>query len=218
HGKSGGPRGHASNYDVLLDDLQLVWDWAKRENLGRQRFLYGHSMGGQITLNFALRRQPDAAGVMVSAPWLILTYMPPAWKVALARTLAAVWPTFTQSTGLDVAVPMAHDQAHLNSFPDLNLAHALISARMGFNMLTGAAAALARAPEFTLPLLILHGDDDGAMSPAGSQQFYERAASADKTFKHYAGMYHEVHNETERERVLKDVVEWLDKHVGSLGS
>jgi alpha-beta hydrolase superfamily lysophospholipase len=212
HGKSGGPRGHTPRYDVLLDDLQLVWGWAEKENPGKKLFIYGHSMGGQITLNFALRRKPQAAGVIVSAPWLTLTYMPPAWKVTLAKVLSNILPTFTQKTGLDAAVKMAHDDAHLNSLPDLNLTHTFMSARMGFDVLAAADDALAHAIDFKYPLLILHGDADGAMNPAGSKQFYERASSTDKTLKLYPGLFHEVHNETERTVVLSDVVGWLERH------
>jgi alpha-beta hydrolase superfamily lysophospholipase len=211
HGKSGGPRGHTPRYDALLDDLQLVWDWAKNENPGKKLFLYGHSTGGQIALNFALRRRPEAAGVLVSAPWLILAYRPPAWKVMLAKALASLLPTFTLKTGLDAAVKMAHDEAHLNSLPDLNLTHTFMSARMGFDVLAAAEDALAHAADFKYPVLILHGEADGAMNPAGSKQFYEQASSTDKTFKLYPGMFHEVHNETERAAVIRDVIEWLDR-------
>jgi alpha-beta hydrolase superfamily lysophospholipase len=57
----------------------------------------------------------------------------------------------------------------------------------------------------------MHGDEDNAMSPAGSQLFYERAASPDKTYRHYPGMYHEIHNETERAQVLRDILNWLNQ-------
>jgi alpha-beta hydrolase superfamily lysophospholipase len=211
HGKSSGPRGHAPSYESLLDDLQFVYDWVKKENPGQEIFLYGHSLGGQITLNFVLRRKPDPAGVIVSAPWLRLTYMPPAWKVRLAQTLANLWPAFTQNTGLDKAVPMSHDQALLSSFPDLNLTHARISARLGFAALSAGEEALACAAEFNSPILLLHGDEDNAMSPAGSQLFYERAATPDKTYRHYPEMYHEIHNETGRAQVLRDILNWLDQ-------
>jgi alpha-beta hydrolase superfamily lysophospholipase len=107
---------------------------------------------------------------------------------------------------------MAHDDAHLNSLPDLNLTHTFMSARMGFDVLAAADDALAHAIDFKYPLLILHGDADGAMNPAGSKQFYERASSTDKTLKLYPGLFHEVHNETERTVVLSDVVGWLERH------
>jgi acylglycerol lipase len=34
--------------------------------------------------------------------------------------------------------------------------------------------------------------------------------TGDKTLKIYPGLYHEVHNELEKEAVLNDMVGWLD--------
>jgi acylglycerol lipase len=61
-----------------------------------------------------------------------------------------------------------------------------------------------------LPVLILSGTADRLSDPEGSKQLYERAQSKDKTLKLYEGFYHEILNETEKEKVLKDMVEWLD--------
>jgi alpha-beta hydrolase superfamily lysophospholipase len=209
HGRSGGPRGHIPGYAQVLDDVHAVSAWARAQHAGQVCFLYGHSMGGQITLSYALDRKPEVAGVVVSAPWLRLKYMPPGWKVRLGLALSQVWPTFALDTGLD-AVPMAHDTAHLGSMPELDLTHTRISARLGAEALSHGGALLAAAPAFSLPLLILHGEADSAMDPAGSRAFYERAASRDKTLKLYPGLYHEVHNETERSQVLADIRAWLD--------
>jgi acylglycerol lipase len=38
-------------------------------------------------------------------------------------------------------------------------------------------------PRITLPVLILHGTRDRATKPSGSQHFYEKTGSADKTLK-----------------------------------
>ena len=211
HGRSGGPRGHAPRYEALLSDLRLVHDEAGRQFPGRPICLYGHSLGGQITLNYALERRPAVLGVVVSAPWLKLVYRPPAWKVGLAQLLANVLPGFTQETGLDTAIPMTHDAALLAAYPDQHLTHAKMSARLGMDALRQGEALLARAGEFSLPLLVLHGGADGVFKPETSQDFVARAASADKTFKVYPGLYHEIHNEVEREHVFRDVLAWLDQ-------
>jgi alpha-beta hydrolase superfamily lysophospholipase len=215
HGKSGGPRGHAPRYEAFFDDLQLVSAQAQQTYPGMPVFLYGHSLGGQITLGFVLHRQTQVAGVIVSAPWLRLSYQPPAWKVTLARAMSSLWPTFTQSTGLDVAVPMTHDTEFWNSMPDVNLNHALMSARLGFAALAAGEDVLDHAGEFRLPILIMHGTADGAIAPSGSQTFYEGAASRDKTLRVYEGLYHEIHNEFERGTVLREMIAWLDQRVTS---
>lgn len=211
HGRSGGPRGHAPNYEALLSDLGRVIAAAQAEHPGRPLFLYGHSLGGQITLSYAIQRRPEAAGVIVSAPWLKLIYRPPAWKVLLARALAGLVPAFSQETGLDAAVPMTHDTALMAAYPDQHLVHARMSARLGADALARGEALLAEAGALRLPLLLIHGGADGVFAPTTSQDFVERVASSDKTFKVYPGLYHEVHNEVERARVLGDILDWIDR-------
>jgi alpha-beta hydrolase superfamily lysophospholipase len=42
---------------------------------------------------------------------------------------------------------------------------------------------------------------------------YDKASSEDKAVRIYEGLYHEVFNEPERARVLRDVEEWLEARV-----
>jgi alpha-beta hydrolase superfamily lysophospholipase len=65
-------------------------------------------------------------------------------------------------------------------------------------------------PNFKLPLLILHGKSDKATKPSGSQQFYDAAGSRDKTLKLYDGAYHDLLNDTDRDRVIGDVIGWVE--------
>jgi alpha-beta hydrolase superfamily lysophospholipase len=71
----------------------------------------------------------------------------------------------------------------------------------------------ARMSEVEVPLLIIHGADDGLAHPAGSQRLYARAASKDKTLRLCAGLYHEVLNEPEHPALLAELVSWLDCHL-----
>ncbi len=209
HGRSTGKRGYAPSFNTFLDDLAGVHAWAAGQHPGLKHFLFGHSTGGLITLAFAIRRRPAAAGVVATAPWLDLTYRPPVWKVWLAQVLRRIWPSLTLSHELDAHIPLSHDAAFLASMPDLDLTHSLIGVGLGLELLDVAADTLARAPELQLPLLVLHGEADAAVNPAGSRQFVQQAGSADKALRTYAGMYHEICNETERERVLADIIAWL---------
>ncbi len=49
---------------------------------------------------------------------------------------------------------------------------------------------------------------------------HERASSEDKTLHVYDGLFHEVLNELpeDRERVLADIVAWLDAHTQAASS
>src|SRR3989304_6301217 len=65
---------------------------------------------------------------------------------------------------------------------------------------------------FALPLLLVHGPDDALTDPEGSRLLYEGATTDDKQLKLYAGLYHEVLNEPEKQQVLSGIVAWLDAH------
>ena len=73
----------------------------------------------------------------------------------------------------------------------------------------GGEALIRRAPELGVPFLLLHGRDDRIVDPAGSQQFFRRATAPERAFCLYPGMYHEIFNEVDRERVFADIESWL---------
>ncbi len=213
HGRSGGPRGHVPRYEAFLSDLDRVREAVAALFPGLPLFLLGHSLGGQITLAYLIERQPQVAGAVVSAPWLRPIFSPPAWKLALARVLSNAAPTFQQSTGLDDAVPMTHDEALRNAYPEPQLSHTLMSARLGTEALSRGEAIFRRAAEVRTPLLLLHGEADGVFAAADSQAFFARVSAPDKTLRLYPGLYHEILNETERQTVFADILAWLDARV-----
>jgi len=63
-------------------------------------------------------------------------------------------------------------------------------------------------------VLILHGTDDKATKPSGSQQFFDTVGSIDKTLKLYEGGYHDLLNDTDREQVMADVSAWIERQLG----
>jgi alpha-beta hydrolase superfamily lysophospholipase len=87
-----------------------------------------------------------------------------------------------------------------------------MTARTGTELMVTATAMPARLAGLTLPLFVLHGGADRLVPPAASALVRERAGSPDLTVKIYEGLYHEPHNEPERDQVLADIVSWLDAH------
>ena len=82
YGKSGG--GFPSEAQVY-EDAEAAWNYLVQERRidPRQTFIYGHSLGGAIAIELALRR-PQAAGLIVESTF---TSMP-----ELARTLYWMFP------------------------------------------------------------------------------------------------------------------------------
>lgn len=209
HGLSQGRRGHLHRYDVALDDLQAMVDWARRETPGPW-FLLGHSVGGQTSLYLLLRRTLDCAGVIAISPWLRPTKPLRPWLRRILPLLARAAPRLALNAGVSNPLILSHDQAFLDTLLGHELKHTLITPRAARELFAVGERLLVEAPTLTTPLLMLHAGEDQLADPAASRLFFERAGSADKTFRLYEGLYHELLNETERAEVLNDIVGWLD--------
>jgi alpha-beta hydrolase superfamily lysophospholipase len=88
--------------------------------------------------------------------------------------------------------------------------HGPVQARMGHQMLRAAQEARRRVHALRLPLLVMQGDADRYVVPAGAAELYERAGSADKTLKWWPGLRHELLNEPEGPQVRAFLLEWLE--------
>lgn len=210
HGHSGGPRGHAAEYGLLMADLDLLLQETRRRFSGLPHFLYGHSLGGNLALNYCLRRKPELAGAVVTSPWLALATRPPRWKMALVWLLNRVRPAVTLSRGSDPSA-LSSDRAVVAAYRRDPLVHNRISARLYATMAASGAEALAQAARFPLPLLLMHGAADTVTSPFASQAFCNLAP--DCTFRLWPHLRHELHNERERDEVLAAIIAWLDAHL-----
>lgn len=211
HGRSGGPRGHTPTYEALMDDIAGFLAQLGGRYRGRPTFLYGHSMGGNLVLNYALRRRPRLRGVISTSPWLRLAFEPSAWKVTLARALGAVVPSLTLSSDLDAST-LSHDPKVVEAYLHDPLVHDRISSRLFVEMRSSGAWALEHAVEFPLPLLLMHGAADRLNSCDASQEFAQRASKR-TTWKSWAGGYHELHNEPFRARVIRTMIAWMDANL-----
>ena len=212
HGKSGGKRGHAPSYDAYLDDLAEVIGYARQQWPQLPMLLFGHSMGGGLVLNYALRRQDDLQGVVATGPWLRLAFQPPAWKTGLAKLIAGVVPAMSMPTHLDIN-RLSRDPTVAKAVENDPLTTNVISAASFIGCVAAGEYALANAKHFRPPLLLMHGGDDAITDLKASEAFFNAVENADKTFKAWPGMYHEILNEIDAEPVYQTIIDWLKKHL-----
>lgn len=211
HGKSEGRRGHIPSYEALLDDISILEKEAQQRFPGKKIFLYGHSLGGNLALNYVLRRQPKIDGVIATGTWLKLAYDPSPLKIALARIMNKLIPSLTSPSGLDTKA-VSKDPAMVRAYENDPLIHNRISAHTYLSIVEAGKWALSHAGEFTFPLLIMHGGDDRITSAAASREFANQV-SGNCTYKLWPGLYHEIHNEPEQEKVFNCLIDWLNTHV-----
>lgn len=212
HGRSGGKRVALAKWSDFTDDLHTLFGIAAAEYPNKRTFLLGHSMGGAIALSYALDHQADLDGLMLSGPAVVPSVGQPKALVAVGKILGRLVP----------AAPVLKLDPNLVS-RDKNVVDAYVADPLRYpgSVTAGLAAAIlgvgetfpARLPSLTIPVLLQHGTADGLADVSGSDLIADRAGSEDLTLKKYDGLFHEVFNEPEKERVLDDLIAWLRPRV-----
>jgi acylglycerol lipase len=214
HGKSGGARGHSLSLNVYMQDMRQFFALTAQRYPELPHFLYGHSFGGLLSLSYAIQYSAGLKGVMVTGAALRSSLQEQKVKIAVAKLLGAFLPAMTVQSGLDPTT-ISRDRKVVDAYVNDSLVHDSTSLGFGKSALSAIDLCFARAREFTIPLLIMHGTDDKLTYPRGSEDFARRVGEAgnDVTLKLWDGLYHELHNEPEKAEVFKCMTEWLDKHL-----
>ena len=213
HGRSPGTRGNIGSLAATVEGVARLVRLVGERHPGLPLFVYGHSMGGLVALQY-LTGEPDdrVRGAVVSAPALDAGEATGLLKV-IAPVVSRLLPDLGVRT-LD-ADAVSRDPAVVAAYRADPLNHTgKVRARTGSEMVAAAAAMPQRLPALTMPVLVLHGGADRLVRTAVSELVPAHAGSADVTRTVYDGLYHEPHSEPEREQVLDDVVAWLDAHRG----
>jgi alpha-beta hydrolase superfamily lysophospholipase len=210
HGRSAGPRALVDRMDNLVADLDTLVIRAANENPGRPVFLLGHSMGGTVSLCYALRHQERLDGLALSGPLAAIEATPAIVRIA-AKVLSALIPRLP-AIGVDPSL-VSRDPTVVQAYKDDPLVH---HRKLPVRTVAELAAAVesfpGRAPEITVPTLILYGDADQICPTEGSVMLGNRVGATDRTVKSYPGLYHEILNEPEQEQVMDDLCAWLNVH------
>jgi alpha-beta hydrolase superfamily lysophospholipase len=212
HGKSDGKRGHVDKHEEFLNDIDVLIKESKKLFPELPQFIYGHSMGGNIVSNYILKRENIFKGAILSSPWLKLSFTPSTLTIFFARILQKVYPKFTQKSKLDVK-GISHDPQVIDAYIKDPLIHEKISAKMFFEIYTAGLWAIANSEKLTLPVLIQHGTGDNITSYKASKDFFENAKSHDRDiiYKEWPKLYHELHNELNKDEIFEFVYNWIDK-------
>ncbi|MBN1108994.1 MAG: lysophospholipase [Bacteroidales bacterium] len=208
HGLSDGARGNIRNFDQTAAMIGILYENISKTFPGKPVFLYGHSLGGGIVLDYLIRRKHGFRAAIVTAPWLRLAFEPSRFKLALASFMKHVLPGLVQPSGL-VVEHLSHDSGIVEKYKSDPLVHDKISVSLFNSAMTAASSSLSRAGEINIPLLLMHGSGDMICSPEGSRLFSSGAKTAE--LKIWDGGYHELHNEPFREEVFTYILSWMKK-------
>ncbi len=212
HGKSGGPRGHTPSLEAYFKDIDDFVRAVPGRYPSAPRFIYGHSLGGLLSLAYSLSRKPDVKGMIISSPGLRTAIHEQKAKLVLARILGAVAPTITMPSELN-ANHISRDPQVVKAYVSDPLVHDKVTTAFGRAGLQATDLVFSHAAQLSVPILLVYGSADQIAFPKGSEEFARLAPPNLVTLKRFDGLYHEPHNEPEKAEVFKTYIQWLDEQV-----
>jgi lysophospholipase len=152
--------GIVQNYTHFLDDIQTmrerINEWYKEKPV----ILYGHSMGGNIALNYLLKRsEKDFTKAIIETPWFRLHENKPLPMILLARLLGFFTPRIAIESKL-VMDAISRDPAKVESLKNDGLYHNRMSLRIFTQIMDAGEYVMTHGRRLKLPVLMLCGGDD----------------------------------------------------------
>ncbi len=211
HGRSDGRKGYIKSFRALDEMLDVLIYSCRKTFSNIPVYIYGHSLGGGIVLNYLLRKNPHVKGAIVTSPWLKLSFEPSKGKVFLASVMKNFLPGLVQPSGLNVN-HISHDSAVVEKYKTDPLVHDRVSVSLFSSAMESASWTLIHAADLGIPTLLMHGSDDQITSPGGSREFAGKSGVVD--LKIWEGGYHELHNEPFSDEVFMYIAGWIKKQQG----
>jgi alpha-beta hydrolase superfamily lysophospholipase len=210
HGRSPGGRANIERFAYVVSDLGTFVGRAQRQHPGHPAFLIGHSMGGAIALGCALQFPDALKGLVLSAPALAIGEDASALKSWIVRLLSVVAPGVGALTLPASAI--SRDPAVVSAYErDPLVYRGPIPARTLAELLAAMKDFPERVPRLRVPVLVQHGTADKLVPYDRNRAIYAALGQPKlRVTRTYDGLFHEIYNEPERDRVIGDLEAWLE--------
>jgi acylglycerol lipase len=203
HGRSQGRRSDIDRLAGVARDLAAL---VATVPLGPS-FLLGYSMGGVIALECVLQERPTVDGLILLAPAIDASVVSPA-QFAVARFLSRAWP----GLGIVAVDPedLTGDPQELSAYrADPLVHHGRETVRTVAEIIAATRTLPDRLADVTMPVLLLHGDQDVLAAPAGSELVHRRVSSPDRTITRYPDAGHDLLHDHCAEQVSGAIRDWV---------
>lgn len=193
-------------------------------------YLWGHSMGGAITLNYAChgKYREEIAGYVASGPLIVLhPHSQPNKITQCVAPLLAKWAGKHRiDTGLDLDGITADKKYREWLANDKPMSLPMYGSfqqiydflERGKRLYNDTDGLVSKKYPKNIPVLVQHGQGDTINDPKGSEVFIKHCPATDKSLKLYKGARHSILSlETDEtfNLVFSDLTKWLDAHTTS---
>lgn len=211
-GSSPGQRGHIDTWEDFSSGLRAFLELVQSKNPELPVFLYGHSLGAQIALDFIQESPQGLQGVVLSGTPIDPAGVGSPIKILVAKLLSKVRPNYSIDLGIE-ADQLSHDPNVVHAYRDDPLVQRFVSVRWGTEAMAVQRKTSSHPDRVRLPVLFIHGSEDPLNLVSGVRTFFEQIPHEDKQLLVYEGSLHEPHNDLEHERVARDLIAWLENHL-----
>jgi alpha-beta hydrolase superfamily lysophospholipase len=214
HGRSEGKRGFVLNISSYIDDLGFFLTQVRQHFKGSMQnlILFGHSMGGLITLRHLQTRDVQYGALVLSSPALGLSMPVPKFKETLANVAVKWLPSLTMFNEIKYA-DLTHDEEMLKSYEKDTLRHDKISPGLFLSMVDNFKLAVESAEAIKNPVLMQLAGEDRLVSSAAARELFEHLPNKKNHLIIYPESYHEVYNDLDRDKVIADLKKFISPYL-----
>lgn len=213
HGKTPVNISNASNYNKLLGDIDILVTKSKDMFPEVPAFLYGHSFGGNLVVNYIISQQINLKGIILTSPWLELAQLPPRIKTLAGGILSRFAPGLKARTGLRPE-DMSRELRQVHHYRNDPKVHGFINVRLFMQAYEQGLVAKRSIYKINQPLLVIHGSADKITSCSATREFVMNCGEK-TSFYEIEGGYHELHNDSDSQNVFDLIHSWITKNISS---
>lgn len=213
HGLSPGGRGRVHSFTGLLADIAAARRTVRERFSSLPQVLLGHSMGGNLALNYALRRdarQSDAdelAALVLCAPMLLPPTPPPRPQILAAWLTGHLLPWLRVNAPVDVGA-LTSDPVHARAIGSDPLMHSRITIYLATQLLSQGRWVLDHARDIETPMLIMYGDLDELIDRSACDHLQMRSGSPANLVR-WPGGRHDLFHDQDARQVMGSLSQWL---------
>lgn len=211
HGYSPGRRGVVASYESMLDEVGNALYFSSRLWPTIPSFALGQSMGGNLILNWAMRRPFESkslSGLIAMSPMLRMAKQPTPQFMRIGRWLAKHLPNLRMSAPVD-ARQLCSDPIGQDAYTQDRLVHTKLSMRLGISLIESGQWILDNADRIEKPTLLMHGSDDTLTCPLATEELASKCPEA--SLRLWPNCRHDLHYELQRESVSLYLLDWIHK-------
>ena len=208
HGKSEGKRGHSPFYQQLMNDIQCFIEHVTKKIPDQKYFLYGHSFGGNLVINYSFKENKKINGIIATSPLIKPSIEPSRIVLFMGKLFKKIVPNLILSNGININ-GISRNMQVINDYRNDPLIHNKVSVQLGLDIISSGIYALENSQYITVPMIVFHGKNDGLTSYSASQKLVQNSGPNIK-FIGFDDAYHEIHNEPEKVELLRNIFNWIN--------